>query len=54
MTADDATEPGTKVLKMEIDFNEKTGFGSKGGRLSEFFNSGALPPHNIIFKITDQ
>ena len=54
MTEGDVTKPGTKALKMEIAFNEKAGFGSKGDRLPKFFNGGALPPYNIIFKITGQ
>ena len=54
MMADDVTELGKKVLKMERDFNEKAGFTSKDDRLPEFFTNEALPPHHRTFKVTDQ
>ncbi len=54
MTADDVTELGKTVLKMERDFNERAGFTSKDDRLPAFFTDEALPPHNVTFGVTDE
>ena len=54
MTADDVTELGKNILKMERDFNERAGFTNKDDRLPEFFKDEALPPHNVTFGVTDE
>ena len=54
MTADDVTELGKKILKMERDFNERAGFTSKDDRLPEFFKKEKLAPHNVTFQVADE
>jgi len=54
MTADDFTELGKKVLKMERDFNARAGFTAKHDRLPDFFMKEPLPPHNITFQVKDE
>ncbi len=54
MTADDVTELGKNILKMERDFNKRAGFTSKDDRLPAFFKEEALPPHNVTFGVTDE
>jgi len=54
MTADDVTELGKNILKMERDFNKRAGFTSKDDRLPAFFKDEALPPHNVTFGVTDE
>jgi aldehyde:ferredoxin oxidoreductase len=51
LTADDVTELGKSILKMERDFNTGAGFTSKHDRLPEYFYSEPLPPHNTTFQI---
>ena len=43
LTAEDVTELGKKVLKMERDFNAAAGFTKAQDRLPEFFKNEALP-----------
>jgi len=54
MTADDVTNLGMKVLKMERDFNDRAGFTNKDDRLPEFFKNEALAPHNVTFGVSDE
>ncbi len=54
MTADDVTELGKNILKMERDFNERAGFTNKDDRLPQFFKDEPLPPHNVTFGVTDE
>jgi aldehyde:ferredoxin oxidoreductase len=54
LTGDDVTALGQKVLKLEREFNEKAGFSKKDDRLPEFFKKQALPPHNVVFNVTDE
>jgi len=54
LTADDVTELGKNILKMERDFNQRAGFTSKDDRLPQFFIDEALPPHNVTFGVTDE
>ena len=53
LTANDVTELGKTVLKMERDFNARAGFTAKHDRLPEYFKKEALPPHNVTFQVTD-
>jgi len=41
-------------LHAEREFNRKAGFTSKDDRLPEFFRKEMLPPHNIVFTVTDE
>jgi aldehyde:ferredoxin oxidoreductase len=54
LTADDVTELGKKVLKMERDFNTRAGFSKEQDRLPPFFKMQPVPPHNVTFDIRDE
>ena len=54
LTGDDVLGLGKKVLGMERDFNKRAGFTAADDRLPEFFRTEKLPPHNLIFDVTDQ
>jgi aldehyde:ferredoxin oxidoreductase len=54
LTADDVTNLGKSILKMERGFNEQAGFTSKDDRLPQFFKDEALAPHNVTFGVTDE
>jgi aldehyde:ferredoxin oxidoreductase len=54
LTANDVTELGKKILKMERDFNARAGFTREHDRLPEFFKKEPLPPHNITFLVKDE
>lgn len=54
LTADDVTELGKKVLRMERDFNIRAGFTKEHDRLPEFFKKEILPPHDITFQVRDE
>jgi aldehyde:ferredoxin oxidoreductase len=53
-TAEDLTEQGKKILKMERDFNFRAGFTEKDDRLPDYFKKEKLPPHNITFQVSDE
>lgn len=53
-TADDVTEYGKSVLKMERDFNIKAGFTKEQDRLPGFFKTEQVAPHNVIFDVKDE
>jgi aldehyde:ferredoxin oxidoreductase len=44
---------GKQVLTMERMFNAKAGFTSADDRLPGFFKTEQLPPHNVVFTISD-
>lgn len=50
----DVTEYGMKVLQKEREFNKKAGFTKKDDRLPEFFYKESLPPHNVVFNVSDK
>ncbi len=50
--ADDVTELGKSVLKVERAFNKKAGFTSIDDRLPLFFETEELPPHNVVFDVS--
>ncbi len=54
LTGDDVLGLGKKVLAMERDFNKRAGFTAADDRLPEFFRTEKLPPHNLVFDVTDQ
>jgi len=53
-TAADFVEYGKKILKMERDFNMRAGFTKEQDRLPMFFKTEPVPPHNVIFDVTDE
>jgi aldehyde:ferredoxin oxidoreductase len=54
LTADDVTELGKSILKMERDFNTAAGLSPKDDRLPEYFKKEQLPPHNVTFQVNDE
>ncbi len=54
LTADGVTELGKKILSFERDFNARAGFTAKDDRLPGYFQREALPPHNVVFQVTDK
>ena len=44
---------GLRTLQAEREFNRKAGFTNKDDRLPEFFSREELPPHNVVFRISD-
>jgi aldehyde:ferredoxin oxidoreductase len=53
-TADDVAEYGKKVLTMERDFNMRAGFTKEQDRLPQFFKTEPVPPHNVVFDVSDK
>ena len=45
---------GREVLTMERMFNTNAGFTAADDRLPEFFYKEALPPHNVVFTVSDE
>jgi aldehyde:ferredoxin oxidoreductase len=54
LTGDDVTNLGKSVLKHERNFNANAGLTAQHDRLPAFFKQEPLPPHNIVFKVTDE
>jgi len=54
LTADDVVALGKNVLKMERDFNRSAGFSKEHDRLPAFFKVQPIPPHNVVFDVTDE
>ena len=54
LTGDDIGALGQRVLKMEVDFNTRAGFNSADDRLPEFFRTEKLPPHDVMFDVSDE
>jgi aldehyde:ferredoxin oxidoreductase len=52
-TADDVAEYGKKVLTMERDFNMRAGFTKEQDRLPEYFKTEPVPPHNVVFDVSN-
>jgi aldehyde:ferredoxin oxidoreductase len=44
---------GTRCLTVEREFNQKAGLTRDDDRLPQFFRDEPLPPHNYVFKISD-
>ncbi len=53
-TSIDAVAYGMDVLKKEREFNKRAGFTNADDRLPEFFQTEPLPPHNVVFEVTDE
>jgi aldehyde:ferredoxin oxidoreductase len=54
LTANDVTNLGMRILKTEHEFNLAAGFTNKDDRLPEFFSEELLPPHNVVWDISDE
>jgi aldehyde:ferredoxin oxidoreductase len=54
LSADDVTELGKKVLKMEKEFNRKAGITAEQDRLPDYFKSQPVAPHNVVFDVSDE
>ena len=51
LTADDVTNLGKSILKIEKAFNQAAGFTSEDDRLPEFFRDEPIAPHNVVWDI---
>jgi aldehyde:ferredoxin oxidoreductase len=52
-TADDVVAYGAEVLKKERAFNEAAGLGKEADRIPEFMKYEPLPPHNVVFDVSE-
>jgi len=53
-TTADAARIGGDIVKMERDFNKAAGFTNLDDRLPEFMKYEKLPPHNVVYDVTDK
>ena len=53
-TVDDLIRMGKEIVDLERAFNEAAGFTSAHDRLPEFMRSEKLPPHNVVFDVSDK
>ena len=53
-TGDDLMELGKQILRTERDFNTRAGFTAADDRLPAFFYEDKLPPHDVVFTVTDE
>lgn len=53
ITGDDVVPLGKEILKMERLFNERAGFTAEDDRPPEFMRYEKLPPHNVVWTITN-
>jgi aldehyde:ferredoxin oxidoreductase len=53
VTGDDVVPLGKEILKMERLFNERAGFTSAADRPPEFMRYEKLPPHDVVWTVTD-
>ena len=54
ITGADVVPLGKEILKMERLFNEQAGFTAEDDRPPEFMRYEKLPPHNVVWTITDE
>jgi len=52
-TADDLVNLGVNCMKDEQEFNERAGFTKMDDKLPRFFETEALPPHNVTWDIDE-
>ncbi len=53
-TGDDVFKIGNEILRKERAFNEGAGFTKAHDRLPEFMSYEPLPPHNVVFAVSDE
>lgn len=54
LTTDDVSSLGQKVLGIELDFNQRAGFTPADDRLPDWMYTEPLPPHNVVWDVTDE
>ena len=54
ITGEDVVPIGKEILKMERLFNERAGFTAADDRPPEFMRYEKLPPHNVVWSVTDE
>ena len=54
VTGDNVVPMGKEILKIERLFNERAGFTAEDDRPPEFMRYEKLPPHNVVWTITDE
>ncbi len=54
LTVDDVMALGSRILKLEHEFNIRAGFTPAHDRLPEFFSQEPVPPHNVKWDFTDE
>jgi aldehyde:ferredoxin oxidoreductase len=53
-TTDDIARIGGEIINMELAFNKAAGLNQAHDRLPEFMKYEKLPPHNVVFDVTDE
>ena len=53
-TTDDAARIGEEIIRMERAFNTAAGFNKSHDRLPEFMKYERLPPHDVVFDVSDE
>jgi len=53
-SVDDMEKMGRKIVDMEHAFNTAAGFNKADDRLPEFMLYEKLPPHNVVFDVSDE
>ena len=53
-TTDDIPRIGGEIIDMERTFNAAAGFSKADDRLPEFMKYEKLPPHNVVFDVSDE
>ncbi len=52
-TGNDVVEIGRKIVRQEREFNLAAGMTNQNDRLPEFMKYEPLPPHNVVWDVTD-
>ncbi len=50
----DVGKYGAEIIRIEREFNKRAGMTNKDDRLPDFFNKEQLPPHNVVFDVSDE
>jgi len=53
LTVGDVPKIGQQIIDIERNFNKAAGFTAIHDRLPEFFKEEKVPPHNVVFEVTD-
>ncbi len=51
---EDIVNIGLDILKIEREFNEAAGFTKADDRLPEFMKYEKLPPHDVVWDVSDE
>jgi aldehyde:ferredoxin oxidoreductase len=54
LTVDDIATIGRQIIDTELAFNKAAGFSEADDRLPEFFEEEKLPPHDVVFDVSDE